>query len=80
MPELDSPMHLGMLQAFKADDQIKRDSVYGLQWGDPQNHPALRWVRDHYLSPYVTPDHTAVEIGPGGGRWTQYLLGFGRLY
>jgi cyclopropane fatty-acyl-phospholipid synthase-like methyltransferase len=30
--------------------------------------------------PYVNPAHTAVEIGPGGGRWTRYLLGFGRLY
>lgn len=36
-------------------------------------------VRDHYLLPYVNPDHSAVEIGPGGGRWTRYLLGFGHL-
>ena len=35
--------------------------------------------RDDYLLPYVNPDHTAVEIGPGGGRWSRYLLGFGQL-
>jgi len=23
---------------------------------------------------------TAVEIGPGGGRWTRYLLGFKSIY
>jgi cyclopropane fatty-acyl-phospholipid synthase-like methyltransferase len=28
----------------------------------------------------VNTDHSAVEIGPGGGRWTKYLLGFKKLY
>ena len=79
MPTLDSNMHVGMLQASRAKGQIARDGIYGLEWGDPQTDPALRWVRDHYLLPYVNPDHTAIEIGPGGGRWTRYLLGFGRL-
>jgi ubiquinone/menaquinone biosynthesis C-methylase UbiE len=80
MPTLDSKMHIGMLQTSRANGQIARDGIYGLEWGDPQALPALRWVRDHYLLPYVNPDHTAIEIGPGGGRWTRYLLGFGRLY
>ena len=30
--------------------------------------------------PYVNSEHQAVEIGPGGGRWTRYLLGFGKVY
>jgi ubiquinone/menaquinone biosynthesis C-methylase UbiE len=30
--------------------------------------------------PYVKADHIAIEIGPGGGRWTKYLLGFGKVY
>jgi hypothetical protein len=80
MPDLNSSMHLGMLQTSRADGQIERDGIYGLHWGDPQKNPELRWVRDHYLLQYVNPDHTALEIGPGGGRWTRYLLGFGRLY
>ena len=79
MPKLGSPMHVAMLQTARKNGQIERDGLYGLQWGDPQTNPALHWVRDHYLLPYVNPDHSAVEIGPGGGRWTRYLLGFGQL-
>ncbi len=30
--------------------------------------------------PYVQAGHCAVEIGPGGGRWTRYLTGFRTLY
>ena len=28
----------------------------------------------HYIKPYVTPQNVVLEIGPGGGRWTKYLL------
>jgi ubiquinone/menaquinone biosynthesis C-methylase UbiE len=80
MPTLDSKMHVEMLQSARAAGQIGRDDIYGLTWGDPQTLPALRRIRDHFLLPYVNPDHTAIEIGPGGGRWTRYLLGFGHLY
>lgn len=62
---------------------------YGEQWGDPAA-PAWRRalgtlfgrarfrklprvVRD-YIQPYVRPDAVCLEIGPGGGRWTQFLL------
>lgn len=54
--------------------------VYGMRWGDPEVVPPLKYIRDHFLLPYVNPEHTAVEIGPGGGRWTPYLLPFRRLY
>ncbi len=57
-----------------------RDTLYGLQWGDPDSSPPLRYVRDHFVLQYVGPDCTAVEIGPGGGRWTRYVLGAKRLY
>jgi hypothetical protein len=40
----------------------------------------LRFVRDRYVLPFVNPEHIAVEIGPGGGRWTRYLLGFKTVY
>jgi hypothetical protein len=80
MPTLDSTMHVEMLHAARTAGQIGRDGIYGLNWGDPQVLPPLRQVRDRFLLPYVNPDHSAIEIGPGGGRWTRYLLGFGRLY
>jgi len=54
--------------------------IYGLQWGDPEVVEPLRFIRNQYVLPYVDPQHTALEIGPGGGRWTRYLLGFKRLY
>ena len=63
---------------------------YGDQWGDPsvdgvryvwrklrsgRNLPGnLAKVRKRYVEPYVTPETVALEIGPGGGRWTRYLL------
>jgi ubiquinone/menaquinone biosynthesis C-methylase UbiE len=69
------------LRIFRA---IKRElsygGIYGLEWGDPDLVPPLGFIRDRYLLPYVNEDHCAVEIGPGGGRWTRYLLGFKKLY
>lgn len=78
MPQLSTEIHLNML-----DNSIKRgeteNSVYGMHWGDPKEKPFLAYVRDHWCAKYVNPNHTAVEIGPGGGRWTRYLLGFDKL-
>lgn len=54
--------------------------IYGLQWGDPDLFEPLKFVRDTYVLPFVNPKHSAVEIGPGGGRWTRYLCSFGSLY
>jgi SAM-dependent methyltransferase len=63
---------------------------YGDQWGDPSvtglryawrklrmgnRLPGnLAKVRKRVLEPYVEEDTVALEIGPGGGRWTRYLL------
>lgn len=63
---------------------------YGDQWGDPSagrlrylarrlryGHKLpgnLAKVRSRYLEPYVSRETVALEIGPGGGRWTRYLL------
>jgi SAM-dependent methyltransferase len=54
--------------------------IYGLQWGDPDVWTPLRFIRDRYVLPFVKPEHTAMEIGCGGGRWTRYLLGFKTIY
>ena len=35
----------------------------------------LSKVVKRYLRPHVTPDSVVMEIGPGGGRWTQFLIG-----
>jgi hypothetical protein len=55
-------------------------AIYGLQWGDPDRSESLRTIKDRFVTPYCNATHTALEIGPGGGRWTRYLLGFSRLY
>ena len=60
--------------------EFGRGAVYGIEWGDPDVRDPLRFVRDRYVLPFVKPDQIAVEIGPGGGRWTRYLLGFKTLY
>jgi hypothetical protein len=54
--------------------------VYGLKWGDVETVDPLRYIRDHFVTPYINPDHVALEIGTGGGRWSRYLLGFRHLY
>jgi len=92
MPELDTQLHLDMLRSYKQENsfahRIRRAvrevvsprKVYGLQWGDPEISGPQVYMRDRYVLPYVKADHVALEIGPGGGRWTRYLLGFRKLY
>lgn len=53
---------------------------YGDRWGDPLVEPALRAVRARFVDPFVGPGVVALEIGPGGGRWTQFLVGCDRVY
>ena len=92
MPGLDSTLHLDMLRDYKEKNSFwrrlrraKRElmssrELYGMEWGDPEIVRPLGFIRDRYVLPYVNAGHTAVEIGPGGGRWTQYLLGFRQVY
>jgi SAM-dependent methyltransferase len=62
---------------------------YGDEWGDPAASPLRRWlgtltgkgrfrslhlVARRYIVPYVSPEKVCLEIGPGGGRWTQFLV------
>lgn len=94
MPNLNTTLHLDMLRRSKRRRRrslgwrilraIKKElsygDIYGLEWGDPDLVPPLGFVRDRYVLPYINADQCAVEIGPGGGRWTRYLLGFRKLY
>jgi len=91
MPGLDTPIHVDMLKRHRrrhgllmrilraVRKEILSKGVYGLEWGDPDVFDPLKFIRDRYVLPYVNPEHDALEIGPGGGRWTRYLLGFRKL-
>lgn len=82
MPKLDTTLHLEMYKAGKKRRSLRtrakhalevllgREDVYGLEWGNPDTCPPLAYVRDQFLLPYLTPDATVVEIGPGGGSAT----------
>jgi phospholipid N-methyltransferase len=93
MPDLDTSLHMDMLNRFKKKrynlplrlfraikKEIFSKDIYGLKWGDPDYVAPLKFIRDRYILPYVNAKHNAIEIGPGGGRWTRYLLGFGKLH
>ena len=82
MPDLNTSLHKDMLTTFyeKREREPAEAAIYGIQWGDPESIPPLRFIRDRWVIPYVRPDETGLEIGPGGGRWTRYLLGFQTLY
>lgn len=53
---------------------------YGDHWGNPENNVALKKVLNDFLTPYIDHDMVALEIGSGGGRFTQYMLDASRLY
>lgn len=78
MPKLDTSLHLDMLSQGKK--RTAEGKFYGMQWGDPNKVDRLRYVRDRYILPFVNDKSTAIEIGPGGGRWTQFLQDFERIY
>lgn len=80
MPPLNSKLHVAMLQQAHQEGQPSRDGLYGMHWGNPDSYPPLIPIRDHWLLPHVRARRTGLEIGPGGGRWTRYLLGFRKLY
>ncbi len=92
MPKLDGPLHLGMFRYGKRQrslaSRIKKafkiltakDDIYGLEWGDPEIIPPLKYVRDYFLTPYIFTNTNVVEIGVGGGRWTQYMLNAKQIY
>lgn len=91
MPTLDTTLHLDMLRAGKRRRRFERlrrvlnglaptETPYGLEWGDPDVVPPLVYIKGRFLLPYVTEQASVLEIGPGGGRWTRYLLGARRVY
>jgi phospholipid N-methyltransferase len=57
-----------------------RGEIYGMHWGDPETVQPLNFIKNSYVMPHVKPEGVGLEIGPGGGRWTQYLTRMKRLY
>jgi hypothetical protein len=80
MPSLDTTVHLDMLRDSYKRGDTKAEKFYGIEWGDPNGIVFLKFIRDQYVKPYINPDHVALEIGPGGGRWTRYLLSFQHVF
>lgn len=80
MPDLTTELHLDKLRKARERGLIDRHGLYGLQWGDPDAREDLRTVRDRFVWPLVHPDKVALEIGPGGGRWTRYLIACRTVY
>ena len=96
MPSLKTNLHVDMYKAstryrglpkkgiprkiWNVIKVLRSKDIYGMEWGDPENIQPLTYTRDHFLTPYVTPDTTIVEIGPGGGRWTRYMLDAKHIY
>jgi SAM-dependent methyltransferase len=62
------------LKQFVASGQYLQ-RLYGLEWGDPRQSPALLEVCNRFVLPYAMPDSTVVEIGAGGGRWSREFIG-----
>ena len=72
MPSLEWNRKWGaMIAGFRPS---REEDHFGDRWGDPRLMKPLLAVRRRFVEPYLAPDQTIVEIGSGGGRWTQYLL------
>ena len=78
MPSLDTDIHLMMLR--QAANQQKEGDVYGVHWGDPEKQRGLSFVKEFYLQYHIDRLTNVVEIGPGGGRWTRYMLNCNHIY
>jgi len=53
---------------------------YGERWGEVEKDPILKSIKEKFILPFVNEDKSVLEIGPGGGRWTKYLLNCKKLY
>ena len=64
------------IQIPRLEDYVKKgdfSTAYGMEWGNPSAHPQLKPVISRYIHPLLTTATDAVEIGSGGGRWSQYI-------
>jgi cyclopropane fatty-acyl-phospholipid synthase-like methyltransferase len=73
MPSLEWNRRFGV-DLVRYSRRHPTDQFYGDQWGAVEDCDDLIAVRKKFLDPFVSPDKVGMEIGSGGGRWTQYLL------
>ena len=79
MPTIDwNRIWEGELEKFKKTSD--KGHYFGDQWGHPNEMKWVKKVVNTYVLPFINKNHTTVEIGSGGGRWTQFLLDFKKLY
>lgn len=81
MPNLDWNKRWGnQAEAFSdGDEYFNRNKIYGYQWGDPLKTTA-KFVVPEYILEYLTDESVVLEIGPGGGRYSQFLVNSKKLY
>lgn len=68
------------IELFDRKLKGEKGEFYGDHWGLPANKPHLKFLVENFLTPNINKSQVALEIGSGGGRWTQYLKGFKKLY
>lgn len=64
--------------------------LFGYDWGDPESREAAdssgvllgdyRRIKDELLLPFIGPATAILDLGCGGGKWTQYMLAAGRVH
>jgi cyclopropane fatty-acyl-phospholipid synthase-like methyltransferase len=74
MPSLEWNRRFGV-DVIRFARRNSRKQFYGDQWGLVEDRDELMTVRRKFLDPFVSGNKVCLEIGSGGGRWTQYLLG-----
>lgn len=65
-----------MIEEFEPS---REEVFFGDRWGNPLSFRPLILVRQRFIEPYLKPGQTVLEIGSGGGRFTQFLLGADQL-
>ncbi len=62
------------LEAYVAKGDFTK--YYGTQYGDPfdAGWPWGTPIMEGFLLPFLGPDKTVMEIGSGGGRWSQFIV------
>lgn len=78
MPDLKTELHINMLNHAK--NKYNNSKYYGEHWGNPEKNEQLNYIKQNFILPHINKESVALEIGCGGGRWTQYLMNCKKIY
>ncbi|MEQ5807385.1 class I SAM-dependent methyltransferase [Alteromonas sp. NFXS44] len=79
MPDIEwNKSWIGNLKEFSRG-QLSGDN-YGDQWGNPHENKLLIELVEKHIVPFLNSDTCVLEIGCGGGRWTQFFLDCKEVY